>query len=149
MQTMELSRTDDRFGSLEGKVDETNRKVDDLDRGMHAEFRSVRAEIKKEALSVRAEIKNEGLSVRTEIKNEARSIRAEMKDEFRAFRGEIKDEFRAFRGEIKDEFRDFRGEMNLRFDSLEDRVAAMTRTMLATALGGLFTLLATIIATQL
>jgi hypothetical protein len=80
---MDSSRTDDRLDSLNRRADETNGKVDDLNREMHAEFRAVR------------------------------------------------------------------GEMNGRFDSLENRIAAMTRVMMATVIGGLFTLLATVLATQL
>ncbi len=45
MQTM--SRwTDDRMDDLSAKVGETNRRVDELSREMHAEFRAVRGEMK-------------------------------------------------------------------------------------------------------
>jgi hypothetical protein len=52
MQTMELSRTDQRLDSLDRRVDGTNCRIDgtncridDLSREMHAEFRAVRGEM--------------------------------------------------------------------------------------------------------
>lgn len=45
MQTM-TRWTDERMDGLSAKVDETNRRVDDLSREMHAEFRAVRGEMK-------------------------------------------------------------------------------------------------------
>jgi DNA anti-recombination protein RmuC len=47
--------------------------------------------------------------------------------------------------EMHSEFRAVRGEMNARFDSLQNQMLAMSRTMI----GGFVTLLATMLATQL
>jgi len=46
MEAMRVSWTDERLDDLNGKVAETNRRIDDLSREMHAEFRAVRAEMK-------------------------------------------------------------------------------------------------------
>lgn len=56
MQTM-TRWTDDRMDDLSAKADETNRRIDGMDRGMREEFRAVRAETQVESRALRAEIK--------------------------------------------------------------------------------------------
>jgi phage terminase large subunit len=56
MQTM-TRWTDDRMDDLSAKADETNRRIDGMDRGFREEFRAVRAEAQAESRALRGEIK--------------------------------------------------------------------------------------------